>query len=129
MLVTALFSQLRPPEAFCVSQVTIQRYNDDSTQPACAVPDHSIHLEDNRNYLIETYLILQFGSHCQWFCETPAILTEQGSINLAAQGLVVAAIRENFFPADAARLMRRGESDSVRIAAIFPAILGEAAGQ
>jgi hypothetical protein len=33
-----------------------------------------------------------------------------------AQGLVAAAICENSFPADAARLIKRGESDSVRIA-------------
>jgi hypothetical protein len=41
----------------------------------------------------------------------------RGADRLPAQGLVVVAIRENLFLTDAARLIRRGESDSVRIAA------------
>jgi hypothetical protein len=61
-------------------------------------------------------------------CLPPAILTEQGSLNptmsgqtpgttrLSAHGLVGVAIREIYFPSDAARLMKHGELDSVRTA-------------
>ena len=65
-------------------------------------------------------------------CLPPAILTEQGSLNpamsgqtpgakrLSAHGLVGVAIREIYFPSDAARVIKRGELDSVRIAGAKP---------
>jgi hypothetical protein len=38
---------------------------------------------------------------------------------MGGQGLVAATVRENSFPADAARLIKRGELDSVRIAELW----------
>jgi hypothetical protein len=44
----------------------------------------------------------------------------RGAERLPAHGLVGVAIREIYFPSDAARVIKRGELDSVRIAGAKP---------